>query len=300
MRVGDDLDLLYEAGEVQDEGLVLLLPYPEEGHDSWFRPGTSEEVVLELSRELIEGVDGGERQPTVPPSSDPAQSPIKGALATLVLHSNGLGTLSILWFTRCNCALRELVEFEENVSWSSGLRADALGVDVRCLTALPEGARSDCSESWGRLSAGCVARGRPSVSGVALVRASGAAWGCGLGYWASRVTAKTPRLSGGGVNPGSLNRRQYHPGVWEAKFLSPSKGSGSEGYGAPPEVSCVAGGASSPKLRARGRCEASIGLGGVLAVRGFFPRSVVEYLQEKTFVGGGPPNEAHPMAKLAL
>ncbi|RRT32179.1 hypothetical protein B296_00035497 [Ensete ventricosum] len=26
---------------------------------------------------------------------------------------------------------------------------------------------------------------------------------------------QTPRLSGGGVSPGSLNKRQYRPGVWE-------------------------------------------------------------------------------------
>ncbi|RWW10168.1 hypothetical protein GW17_00026297 [Ensete ventricosum] len=54
------------------------------------------------------------------------------------------------------------------------------------------------------------------------------------------------------------------------------------------------------RFGARGRYEVSIGLGGVLVVQGFFPHSVVGYLQEKTFIGGRPPNEAPPMAKLAL
>ncbi|RRT84450.1 hypothetical protein B296_00008820 [Ensete ventricosum] len=66
-----------------------------------------------------------------------------------------LWTSSILWFTRYNCALRESVKFEESVSGSGELRGDALGVDVGRLTASPEGVRSDSSESWGKLSAGC-------------------------------------------------------------------------------------------------------------------------------------------------
>ncbi|RWV98062.1 hypothetical protein BHE74_00013365 [Ensete ventricosum] len=61
---------------------------------------------------------------------------------------------------------------------------------------------------------------------------------------------------------------------------------------------------SSPRGRLRrGRGvfpKASNGLGGVLVVRGLFPRFVVGYLQEKTSVGAGPPNEVPPMAKLAL
>ncbi|RZR91828.1 hypothetical protein BHM03_00020012 [Ensete ventricosum] len=57
---------------------------------------------------------------------------------------------------------------------------------------------------------------------------------------------------------------------------------------------------SSVGFGARGRCEVSIGLGGVLVVRGLFPYFVVGYLQEKISVGRGPPNEAPPMAKLAL
>ncbi|RWW39090.1 hypothetical protein BHE74_00055606, partial [Ensete ventricosum] len=35
---------------------------------------------------------------------------------------------------------------------------------------------------------------------------------------------QTPRLSGGRVSPGSLNKRQYRPGVWEGGFPSPNKG----------------------------------------------------------------------------
>ncbi|RRT79623.1 hypothetical protein B296_00004392 [Ensete ventricosum] len=49
---------------------------------------------------------------------------------------------------------------------------------------------------------------------------------------------------------------------------------------------------NSVGFEARGRCEASTGLGGVLAVRGLFPCFVVGYLQEKISVGGGLPNEA--------
>ncbi|RWW40050.1 hypothetical protein BHE74_00054554 [Ensete ventricosum] len=50
---------------------------------------------------------------------------------------------------------------------------------------------------------------------------------------------------------------------------------------------------------ARERCEVSTGL-GVLVVHVFFTRSMVGYLQEKTFVGVGPLNEASSIAKLAL
>ncbi|RZS26593.1 hypothetical protein BHM03_00059956 [Ensete ventricosum] len=49
-------------------------------------------------------------------------------------------------------------------------------------------------------------------------------------------------------SPGSLNRRQYHPGVWEGGFPSLNKGSGGRGCEAPPEVGCIAGGTSSPRL----------------------------------------------------
>ncbi|RWW09388.1 hypothetical protein GW17_00027122 [Ensete ventricosum] len=40
------------------------------------------------------------------------------------------------------------MESEESVSRSGMLRADALGMDVECLTASPDGARSDFTESW--------------------------------------------------------------------------------------------------------------------------------------------------------
>ncbi|RZR73989.1 hypothetical protein BHM03_00030441 [Ensete ventricosum] len=43
---------------------------------------------------------------------------------------------------------------------------------------------------------------------------------------------------------------------------------------------------SAPVRGSRGRYEESIGLGGVMVVQRFHPRSMVEYLQEKTFVGG--------------
>ncbi|RWW76313.1 hypothetical protein BHE74_00015606 [Ensete ventricosum] len=57
------------------------------------------------------------------------------------------------------CALRELVESEENVSGSDKLRADALGVDVRHLAASPEGAWSDS----GGTEAGCRQVGSTEV-----------------------------------------------------------------------------------------------------------------------------------------
>ncbi|RRT58083.1 hypothetical protein B296_00006104 [Ensete ventricosum] len=63
-----------------------------------------------------------------------------------------------------------------------------------------------------------------------------------------RSTTETLRLSGGGGGPGSLNRRQYHPGVQEGGFPYPNKGSEGGGCGAPPEVGCVVGGTSSPRL----------------------------------------------------
>ncbi|RZR99541.1 hypothetical protein BHM03_00029106 [Ensete ventricosum] len=77
--------------------------------------------------------------------------------------------LMVLW--------TESVESEESVSGSGGLRADALGVDVGCLTASPEGALLGSGESWGRLSVGCI--------GITPVGARGAAWGYELGCWAS-------------------------------------------------------------------------------------------------------------------
>ncbi|RWV78928.1 hypothetical protein GW17_00060013 [Ensete ventricosum] len=58
-----------------------------------------------------------------------------------------------------NCALRELVESEENVSGSDKLWADALGVDVRHLAASPEGAWSDS----GGTEAGCRQVGSTEV-----------------------------------------------------------------------------------------------------------------------------------------
>ncbi|RRT34295.1 hypothetical protein B296_00045829 [Ensete ventricosum] len=229
----------------------------------------SEEVGLELSCELIERVDGGGRQPTVPPSSDLHR--VVGKALHIMAYNMSYRTICARNAATCSigseppsytssfrrrkcykiCALRELMESEESISGSGGLRADALGVDVGSPTASPEGARSYSGESWGRLLVGCVARGQPSVSDIAPI-----------GARASGVTAETPRLSGGGVNRGSLNRRQYHPGVWEGRFLSPNKGSGSGGYGAPPEIGCVTGRTSSPRLS------------GVERSCGFFPRSV--------------------------
>ncbi|RRT42855.1 hypothetical protein B296_00056832 [Ensete ventricosum] len=89
-----------------------------------------------------------------------------------------LCTSSIPWFTKRSYALRESVESEKSVLGSGVLRVDALCVDVRRLTASLEGAWSDSGKSWGRLSTSCLARGRPSVSGVTPVGARGATWGC--------------------------------------------------------------------------------------------------------------------------
>ncbi|RWW67234.1 hypothetical protein BHE74_00025335 [Ensete ventricosum] len=92
----------------------------------------------------------------------------------------------ILWFTKHNCALKELVEYE-SVSESSKLRTDELGVGASRLATLPK-------------------RGCP--------------------WKASGVTTGVPRFIGGGVSPGSLNKHQYHPGVCKGRFPSPNKGSG--------------------------------------------------------------------------
>ncbi|RZS02537.1 hypothetical protein BHM03_00032597 [Ensete ventricosum] len=56
------------------------------------------------------------------------------------------------------------------------------------------------------------------------------------------VTAWAPRLSGGRVSLGSLNRCEYHPGMQEDGFSFPNKGNGGGGCGAPSEVICVVGG----------------------------------------------------------
>ncbi|RRT36770.1 hypothetical protein B296_00026928 [Ensete ventricosum] len=47
---------------------------------------------------------------------------------------------------------------------------------------------------------------------------------------------------------GSLNRCEYHPGMQEDGFSFPNKGNGGGGCGAPSEVICIVGGASSPKV----------------------------------------------------
>ncbi|RWV95265.1 hypothetical protein GW17_00042122 [Ensete ventricosum] len=221
MSVGNGLDLLCEAG----------------------KSSAREEVGLEFSCELIERVDGGGRQPIVPPSSDlhrvvgkalhimaynmPYRTICAWNAATCSIGSEPLSYASSFGRRKCYriSALRESMESEESVSGSGGLRADALGVDVGSPTASPEGARSYSGESWGRLLVGCVTRGQPSVSGIAPI-----------GARALGVTAETPRLSGGGVNPGSLNRRQYHPGVWEGRFLSSKKGVEAGVTGLPPRL----------------------------------------------------------------
>ncbi|RWV94778.1 hypothetical protein GW17_00042647 [Ensete ventricosum] len=199
------------------EVLVFLLPHPKEGRDGPLRPCASEEVGLELSRELIKRVDGGERQLVVPPSSDPVESrrespahygvwraiqshlhpecgyvlhwvratimrfqrreaevlrdgcilnfldkgrATKGALATLVLHPDGL----------------------------VDLQTDALGIDVGRLAALPKGAWSDSKGNRGRSPTGWVTGGCLLVTVLSLPRvgrlpravslAAGQAMGC--------------------------------------------------------------------------------------------------------------------------
>ncbi|RWW85365.1 hypothetical protein BHE74_00005948 [Ensete ventricosum] len=57
-----------------------------------------------------------------------------------------------------------------------------------------------------------------------------------------------PEIKWGGVSPGSLNRRQYRPGVREGGFPSPNKTSGGGGCGATPEACCITEGTSSPRL----------------------------------------------------
>ncbi|RWW48240.1 hypothetical protein BHE74_00045697 [Ensete ventricosum] len=48
-------------------------------------------------------------------------------------------------------------------------------------------------------------------------------------------SCRDPEIQRGGVSPGSLNRRQYRPGVWEGGFLSPNKGRRGGGCGLPPK-----------------------------------------------------------------
>ncbi|RWW70350.1 hypothetical protein BHE74_00021983 [Ensete ventricosum] len=50
------------------------------------------------------------------------------------------------------------------------------------------------------------------------------------------------------IAPGSLNRRQYRPRVWEGGFASLNKGSRGGGCGATPEACYVTEGTSSPRL----------------------------------------------------
>ncbi|RWW74731.1 hypothetical protein BHE74_00017321 [Ensete ventricosum] len=146
-----------------------------------------------------------------------------------------------------------LLDMEEDlglgrVEWGIGEPGDgmldSLCIDVKHLAASPEGARSNFGGNRGRSLVGWVTKGYPSGGSIAPAWVREAAWGSPD----LRSTVETLRLSGGGGGPGSLNRRQYHPGVREGGFPSPNKGSEGGGCGAPPEVGCVVGGTSSPRL----------------------------------------------------
>ncbi|RRT53720.1 hypothetical protein B296_00048572 [Ensete ventricosum] len=133
-----------------------------------------------------------------------------------------------------SCALKELVEYEESVSESSKLQTDELGVGASRLATLPKRGWSDSGEDRvGRRRTG-------SLEAIFLVAASllYVAGGSLRSPWkASGVTTGVPRFVGDEVSPGSLNKRQYHPGVCKCRFPSPNKGSG--GCGASLEVGCI-------------------------------------------------------------
>ncbi|RZS08003.1 hypothetical protein BHM03_00038931 [Ensete ventricosum] len=75
-----------------------------------------------------------------------------------------LWTSLILWFTKRNCALRELVESKESVSGSGKLRTDALGVGVGRLYHPGVWAGKFPSPNKGSESRGC--RAPPEVGCV--------------------------------------------------------------------------------------------------------------------------------------
>ncbi|RRT68014.1 hypothetical protein B296_00006915 [Ensete ventricosum] len=131
--------------EIHAKVLVFLLSHPkeghgdwfrlgasEEGHDDWFRLGASEEVHLELSREMIKRVDSCERQPIVPPLSDPI----------------------------CGCILMESMESEESVS-ESGSHLRTKGGEV----AVPGLTRRSVESREGCLPRGCRQLGMTWSSG---------------------------------------------------------------------------------------------------------------------------------------
>ncbi|RZR74049.1 hypothetical protein BHM03_00031499 [Ensete ventricosum] len=158
----------------------------------------------------------------------------------------------ILWFTKHNCALKELVEYEESVSESSKLRTDELGVGASRLATLPK-------------------RGCP--------------------WKASGVTTGVPRFVRGGVSPGSLNKRQYHPGVCKGRFPSPNKGSG--GCGASLEVGCIRDVESG-----EGVLEYLVRV--IALMRAFLPIPSGCSCKERPSPGWWVPGEIPPMATLAL
>ncbi|RWW69632.1 hypothetical protein BHE74_00022758 [Ensete ventricosum] len=63
-----------------------------------------------------------------------------------------------------SCALKESVESKESASGFGKLQIDALGVDVGCLAASPEGARSNFDENLGPHSSTKILLGDSSSS----------------------------------------------------------------------------------------------------------------------------------------
>ncbi|RZS15679.1 hypothetical protein BHM03_00047543 [Ensete ventricosum] len=72
--IGNDPNFICEMGEVLAEVFLLLLPHPKEGCKGWLWSCAREKVGLELPCELIERVNGGGWQLTVPSSGDPSES----------------------------------------------------------------------------------------------------------------------------------------------------------------------------------------------------------------------------------
>ncbi|RWW63315.1 hypothetical protein BHE74_00029516 [Ensete ventricosum] len=265
VRIGDDPDLFCEIGKVRAKGLIFLLPHPEERHGNRLCPTLARKLasnsLMSWSKEWMEasGSQSYHPRPTPHRVVGKAQHIMASDVPYKTIYTLNAVTCSIgseppsyaSSTRRWKCCGMGVLDFLDEGRATEGalttlvLHPDGLSCRLKGDSQTPTGTEVGCRQAR-------------SPEAILLVVASPL---LGLGKLPGAVSLAAERAAGcrgrflrafllwpGPSCLGSLNRRQYLPGVREGKFPSPNKESGGGGYGAPPEVDYVAGGTSSPRL----------------------------------------------------